>query len=209
MLLYRTGWALSLLTARVFFRLRRYGHENIPKEGGFIIASNHKSLADPPLVGSCIRRPVHFMAKRELFRNKIFGWLISQTNAHPIRRGAIDKSAIDMVEGLLSRNQGVVIFPEGTRARNVDFLDPKPGVGMIARKALVPVVPAYIHGSDKLSDVFWGREKMRVIFGEPLDKSEIIRYDDAKLGYRELTEEIMRRIKALKEELLLRSGISQ
>jgi 1-acyl-sn-glycerol-3-phosphate acyltransferase len=91
----------------------------------------------------------------------------------------------------------------------VEFLDPKPGVGMIARKALVPVVPAYIHGSDRLSDVFWGREKLRVFFGEPLDKSEITRYDDAKLGYRELTEEIMRRIKALKEEFLLRSGISK
>jgi len=207
-LTYRLGWGLTRLIASTVFRMRRYGHRNIPETGPFIIASNHKSLADPPLVGSFIWRQVHFMAKRELFKNPVFGAIIRSTNAHPIRRGAIDKGAIETINNLLNGGQGVVIFPEGTRARGVDFLDPKPGIGLIARQALVPVVPAYIHGSDKMSEVFRGKEKMAVIYGEMLDKKEISRYDDSKLGYRELAEEIMRRIKGLKEDFLRRSRIS-
>jgi len=206
-LTYRLGWALTRVIASTVFRMRRYGFENIPETGPFIIASNHKSLADPPLVGSFIKRQVHFLAKRELFKNPLFGALIRSTNAHPIRRGAIDKGAIETVNNLLNKGQGVVIFPEGTRARGIDFLDPKPGIGLIARQALVPVVPAYLHGTDKLSEVFLGKEKMAVIYGEVLDKSAISRYDDNKLGYRELAEEIMRRIKGLKDGFLRRSRI--
>ena len=205
---YRLGWFLFRSIWSTVFRMRRYGFENIPESGPFIIASNHKSLTDPPLVGSFIKRQVHFLAKRELFKNPLFGALIRSTNAHPIRRGAIDKAAIETIKDLLNEGQGVVIFPEGTRARGVDFLDPKPGIGMIARQALVPVVPAYLHGTDRLSEVLRGKEKMAVIYGEVLDKSAISRYDDSKLGYRELAEEIMRRIKGLREDFVRRSGIS-
>lgn len=209
MILYRLGWLLTRIIFTVVFRMRRIGFENIPKEGPFIIACNHRSLADPPLVGSFIRRPVNFMGKRELFRNKLFGWIITQTKAHPIRRGVIDRGVIELVERLLAKNEGVVIFPEGTRARKVDFLEPKPGIGILARKNLVPVVPAYIHGSNILSRVFWGKEKMAVLYGKPLDKSTISRYDDSKSGYRELADEIMRRIKGLRDDYLARFDFSQ
>ena len=207
-LTYRIGWFLTRVLGTILFRLKSSGQENIPKTGPFIIASNHRSLADPPLVGSFILRQVHFLGKKELFRNPVFGAIIRSTNAHPIRRGAIDKSAIETVEKILHMGQGIVIFPEGTRAREKEFLDPKPGIGMIARKTLVPVVPAYVHGSNKLSKVFFGKEKLGIIYGQPLDKEEISQYDDAKLGYRELAEEIMRRIRELKDEFYRRYQIS-
>jgi 1-acyl-sn-glycerol-3-phosphate acyltransferase len=195
------------LLSRLIVRVKIRGSNNIPESGPFIIASNHISYYDPPLVGSFARREVNFMAKKELFKNRLFGALISHLNAHPINRTGFDKAAIDLALKILETGKGLVIFPEGTRARKWDFLPPKPGIGLIAATSGAPVVPAYIQGLNKLWGCFLGREKAIIIYGKPIGSEEIAAFGKDKEGYRKLADEIMGRIRALKEGYL-KSGIS-
>jgi len=204
-LIFWLGWFISKTIAVLFFRVKIMGRENIPKTGPFILASNHVSFYDPPLVGSSSPRLVHFMAKKELFKNPFFGWLITQTNAHPINRRGFDRKAIETTENILKKGQGLTIFPEGTRARSGDFLPPHPGVGMLARKNIVPVVPVYVNGPNRLKDCFWGRDRLSVTFGKVIDTDRISGFSDDKEGYKELARYIMDRIKDIKQEFVERN----
>ncbi|MEP0827943.1 MAG: lysophospholipid acyltransferase family protein [Candidatus Zixiibacteriota bacterium] len=196
---------LVRMLARLIFRIKIYGSDKVPSEGAFILASNHISYYDPPLVGSFVKREVHFLAKRELFRNKLFGKLISSLNAHPLNRQGFDKKALELAERLLREGSGLIIFPEGTRAKQGKFLAPRPGIGMIAINSGAPVVPVYIHGANRLWRCFIGKEKLAIVYGAPMDKDETRRFEQDKEGYHRLAEEIMRRIDSLKEDLLKRS----
>ena len=198
--LYFIGWLLSWTTARIVFRMKVHHRENIPDKGPFIIASNHKSLADPQIVGSQIHTDVHFMAKKELFRNPIFGRILKRVNAHPINRAGFDRKAIETAMNILQSGESIVIFPEGTRAKKVDFLPVRPGIGKIARTALAPVLPVFVSGSNKLSACFWGKERLNIFFGKIMTSEQITEYEDNKDGYRKLAENIMDRIKDLKIE---------
>ena len=184
--------------SRAIFRIRVRGRDNIPSEGAVILASNHISYYDPPLVGSFVKREVHFMAKKELFRNRLFGKLISSLNAHPVNRQGFDKKALEMAGGLLKEGKLLIIFPEGTRAKEGRFLPPRPGIGMIAVTSEAPVVPVYIHGANRLKDCFLGKEKLAIIYGEPIPRGEIEKFGREKEGYYGLAEEILRRIGELK-----------
>lgn len=192
--------------AKLIFRMKIIDKVNIPSKGPFILACNHISYFDPPLVGSSFKREVHFMAKKELFRNRLFGRLIAHFNAHPINRNGFDKSAIETVSGILNSEQGVMIFPEGTRAKKGQFLPPRPGIGMVAINNPAPVIPAYINGADNLWGCFVGRARLGVIFGRPIYQEEMAGYKKDKQGYRQLAEDIMERIRGLKEEYLIRVG---
>src|SRR5215207_2121283 len=101
----------------VYFRLRRLGTEHVP-DGGVILASNHRSFLDPFLLGVCIPRPIYFVAKRELFKNPVLGWVLNCLGAFPIKRGESDEESMDTARALLERGQAIVIFPEGTRIRS-------------------------------------------------------------------------------------------
>jgi 1-acyl-sn-glycerol-3-phosphate acyltransferase len=202
-LLYWTGWFLTRVLIRIVFRMKAYNVNNIPSDGPFILACNHISLADPPVVGSNIKRVLYFMAKKELFGNKLFGWLIRNVNAYPVNRRGIDRGAIDKACEILDSGKAVLIFPEGTRALENDFLPPRPGIGMVARRSKVPVVPAYLNGTNKLKATFLNRERCFIIFGKPIDENEIGSYDDDRDGYRKLAEDIMIRIKSLKAAAFL------
>jgi 1-acyl-sn-glycerol-3-phosphate acyltransferase len=131
-LLYYTGWTLTRVISKLIFRIRVSGREHFPSEGGFILATNHISWYDPLLVGSWSPRQVYFFAKQELFRSKVFGFIIRRTNALPVRRGTIDRTALDMSTEVIERGFGLTIFPEGTRSKFDGFLPPKPGVGMLS-----------------------------------------------------------------------------
>jgi len=146
----------ALLLYRLVFRLKIYGLENIPARGGFILACNHISLADPPLVGATVPRRVHFLAKRELFQNPILGFIIRNLNSHPIKRGVFDKKIVELVKGIIDAGEPVIIFPEGHRSRDGHFLPPRPGVAIMARTCQTTVIPAYISGSNRLRECFWG-----------------------------------------------------
>src|SRR5829696_4149811 len=131
----------------LYFRLRRRGTEHVP-DGGVILASNHRSFLDPFAIGCCIGRPIYFVAKRELFKNPLLGWLLNCLGAFPIKRGASDEESMATALALLEREQAVVIFPEGTRIRTGSLARPKRGVGRLALQSGKPVVPIAVTNSE-------------------------------------------------------------
>ncbi|MDR3563910.1 MAG: lysophospholipid acyltransferase family protein [Negativicutes bacterium] len=151
------------------FRLRVTGLENMPS-GGCIVASNHISLWDPPLIGCAlpVRRPIHFMAKEELFRIPIFSWVITQLQAFPVRRGAADRNAIRAAIQLLSDGEIVGMFPEGTRSKTGRLGTAQPGLGMLAVKAGVPIIPVALTGSNQVFGKGQIFPQFTVRFGQPL-----------------------------------------
>jgi glycerol-3-phosphate dehydrogenase (NAD(P)+) len=132
----------------VYFRLRRLGTEHIP-EGGVILASNHRSFLDPFAIGCCLGRPIYFVAKQELFKNPLLGWLLNCLGAFPIKRGASDEESVATSLALLERGEAVVIFPEGTRIRTGSLAPPKRGVGRLALESGSAVVPIAVTNSER------------------------------------------------------------
>ena len=133
---------------QVYFRLSRMGRQHIPAKGGVLIAANHRSFLDPFVIGCCLRRPIFFVAKQELFTNRLTGWFLNCLGAFPIRRGESDEESMKTARMLLERGDAVVIFPEGTRHRTGSLGKPKRGVGRLALEAGVPVVPIAVLGSE-------------------------------------------------------------
>jgi glycerol-3-phosphate dehydrogenase (NAD(P)+) len=134
----------------IWFRLGRFGREHVPAEGGVILAANHKSFLDPFVVACCIRRPVYFVAKRELFDKRWQGWLLNALGAFPIRRGESDEESMATAKEIVRRGDAVVIFPEGTRIRKPDELGKaKRGVGRLALETGAPVLPVAVTGTDR------------------------------------------------------------
>ena len=155
---------------RLLFRLRVGGVEKVPA-GGAIIAPNHQSFFDIPLVAMVLAlhgRRTHFMAKSELFRNPVFAWIIRNLLAFPVRRGAPDRTAIRYAIDLLKQGELVVIFPEGTRSKTGQLKEAEAGLSLIAAKAGVPVVPVGIGGTR----LMFGKEQffpqVTIRFGAPI-----------------------------------------
>ena len=132
---------------QLFFRLRRTGREHIP-DGKVILAANHRSFLDPFVIGCCLRRPIYFVAKRELFDNRLIGWFLNCLGAFPVRRGESDEEAMITARVVLERGGTVCIFPEGTRIRSGSLATPKRGVGRLALQTGAPVLPVAIVGSE-------------------------------------------------------------
>lgn len=179
----------------IVFHITLVGKENIPAEkGGFIIASNHVSNNDPPVIGIMFRGKYSFMAKEELFKNKLFAWLIRRLGAFPVKRGAGDGSAIQNALKSLENGRIFVIFPEGTRSKDGELGRAKSGVTLIAAQAKVPVVPVFIK---------YGRKKFRrnivVSIGEkiPAERFDVDISDKRML--KEASGTIMGEIEKLKE----------
>lgn len=203
-IVYWFGWFLTRVLGTLLFRAKVSGREHIPRTGAFILASNHISYYDPPLVGSFQRRELYFFAKKELFKNKLFGAVITATNSLPVSRGAVDRRAIELALDALKRGFGLTIFPEGTRAPKGSFLPPKPGLGRIAREAVVPIVPAYIHGANDLKACFRGRSRLSITYGEPFTADWVASFPDDKEGYVAISAAVMERIASMKQALLER-----
>ncbi len=199
--LYWAGYSLTRVLSLLLFRPRITGREHIPRDGGFILASNHISYYDPPLVGCWQRRELYFFAKKELFRSPLLGAVIRATNALPVSRGAVDRQALRLAVEVIRRGFGLTLFPEGTRSRTDDFLPPKPGIGMIASQAACPIVPTYVHGSNRLSDCFRRRERMSITYGVPLSADWIRSVPKNRAGYRKVTETVMERIADLRSQV--------
>jgi 1-acyl-sn-glycerol-3-phosphate acyltransferase len=172
-----------------WFDLKVYGGKNIPPKGGVLIVSNHQSYLDPVVLASKLTRPLSFLAKSELFENPAFGWLIRQLNAYPVRQGEGDISAMKETIRRLQEGDALNMFPEGSRSGDGEIAPMQSGIGLIIRRAGVPVVPAVIDGSFAA----WPREKkifrphpIRVQFGPPMDLKdlkapEIVKRIDATL----------------------------
>jgi 1-acyl-sn-glycerol-3-phosphate acyltransferase len=141
------------------------GRENIPRTGGLIVASNHISFFDPPLIGIATVRELHYLAKEELFRRPVLGPLIRTFNSIPIRRGVADMSGLSKAMEVLRGGKALIMFPEGSRMRDGQLHPARPGVGMLAVGTDALIVPCYISGSDRPGRWITRRSKLRVWFG--------------------------------------------
>src|SRR5208282_1680192 len=130
--IYWTIRALFLPFFLVYLRMQRIGREHLPKSGPLLLASNHRSFLDPFVIGTLVRRPVYYMAKRELFEKRWQAWVLNALGAFPVDRGAGDRDAIQTARAILARGDCVVVFPEGTRVRQGPLGDPRRGVGRLA-----------------------------------------------------------------------------
>ncbi len=199
---YRLAWHLTNFVLKSFWGLKVEGIENLPAQGGAIIASNHRSYVDPPVLAAALPRELHFLAKRELFRNKTFGWFISRLNAIPISRDRIDREGLREAIEVLKKGNLLAVFPEGTRSRKDDFLEPKSGIGKLALEAGVPIVPTFInHTRHFLRNLFTGN-KVTVSFGKHLGWEYLKEFAKDKDVYRGIAEEVMLRVKEMKERQL-------
>ncbi|MFA6217343.1 MAG: lysophospholipid acyltransferase family protein [Candidatus Omnitrophota bacterium] len=174
---------LSFLVLRVFFGLRVTGAENIPKKGGFILACNHASYFDPVTFGvACPRIKLNYMAKEELFDKPVLGWLIPRLHVFPIKRNSADLGAIKESIRRVKKGEGLLLFPEGRRTRNGQPGEALPGVGFLASKLGVVVIPAFIEGSDKVLPVHAKRivfARIHVRFGKQIIVERRLPYQDA------------------------------
>ena len=141
----------------------------LPAEGGLVVAANHISFWDPPLIGSVIPREIHFLAKEELFQAPVFGPLIRSVNAIPIRRGASDLRGLNRAIDALKSGGAVLLFPEGSRMRDGALHPPRPGVGLMSVHADVPIMPCFISGSQPTAAWMSRKERVRIDFGTPRD----------------------------------------
>ncbi|HLF93889.1 MAG TPA: lysophospholipid acyltransferase family protein [Planctomycetota bacterium] len=163
--------ALIRFGGRLFWRIRVIGAENVPKTGGVLIVSNHQSYLDPPLIGSYLQREMHFMARRTLFKNPLFGALIGRCNAFSIERDTADVKGVRNAIDRLQRGNILLVFPEGTRTRDGTVGRMKAGIGMLAERAAVPIVPVLIEGAYEV----WPKGallprlgRIRLVFGKPM-----------------------------------------
>ena len=179
----------------IHFKIIVEGKENIPKEkGSFIIASNHVSNTDPPMVGVVFKKKYTFMAKEELFQvNPIFTWLIKKLGAFPVKRGSKDTAALDEAIQSLNNGRVFVIFPEGTRSKDGELGKPKSGVSLIAAKAKVPVVPVFVKYGKKRF-----RRRVLVSVGEVIPAEDFDIDITEKKQIRAVSDRIMGEIAALK-----------
>jgi glycerol-3-phosphate dehydrogenase (NAD(P)+) len=134
----------------VWFRLRRIGLEHVPADGPVLLAANHRSFSDPFMIGLCLRRPLHFVAKAELFDKRWKAWLLLALGAFPVRRGESDEEAMETARTILERGGAVGIFPEGTRVRPGPLGEPRRGVGRLALETGAPIVPVAIMGTERI-----------------------------------------------------------
>lgn len=198
---YKVSWLILNMAERLAFGFRVAGREMVPKTGPVIIASNHVSYADPPVVGSAVPREVYFLAKEELFANRAFGWLISRYNAIALRRAVGDLGAVRKALELLGEGRAILMFPEGTRSLSGKLLRPRPGVGLIACMAGVPVVPTHVTGTSCLGRVFLRKARLKVSFGPPVTAEWVAQTCGGERDrYQKLADEVMRRIADLAKE---------
>ncbi|MHB9003873.1 MAG: lysophospholipid acyltransferase family protein [Coriobacteriia bacterium] len=180
--------AAKLLLA--LFRVRLIGAENIPS-GGAVLSGNHVSYADPVLLWCAAPRPLHFMAKSELWQTGWLGWVLTRVWAFPVRRGEADRASIQTATELLKRGELVGIFPEGTRNQE-GMGEAQQGAAFIAMRADAPIVPIGIDGTDRIKPK--GRTMMRfprvtMAIGEP-----VCAVDFTDLGRKQRVEAMTERV---------------
>ena len=191
---YKILKVIFRFTFNLLFSPKVIGAENVPKEGAMIMAANHMSNWDPPILGTYLPRTVGYMAKEELFKPAIAGAIIKSLNAFPVKRGASDRGAIKMALNILKKGLCLGIFPEGTRSRDGKLHKAQAGVSLIAAMSKAPVVPTALIGTNKI----WSKEEkfpqLTIVFGEPIyyeGKS------NDKAALEEFSQEIMKKIENL------------
>jgi len=192
---------LFWLGLRIWNRFRAAGNEHVPAQGGVIIASNHASYLDPPLIGCALKnRYVRFLARDTLFQNRFGHWWADNVGVVFIDRNRGDLAAFKAALAVLKAGGALCLFPEGTRTLDGKLQPPKAGIGFLIIKSGVPVVPAYIEGSFTAFSKGAGRikpAKITVHYGRPISPEEFQRLGSDKTAYRQAAELVMEKIAAL------------
>lgn len=190
------GFAKNMF--RIWFGIMGWkieGLENIPAEGPLILAINHISLWDPVVAGCSVPRKVSFMAKEELFRVPILGWVIGKLGAFPVKRGQGDMNAIRQSIAILKDGGVLGLFPEGTRSKTGEIQKGMPGMVLLMEKGKASVVPIRVRGTKKMLTKGWGR--LGVVIGKPLT-TEMIKVPDGVENRREwIADQIMQAMESL------------
>lgn len=196
-LMYRLLRPLANIIVRLKYKVEYIGTENIPETGGFILASNHIMALDPVVIAIACKRPLHFMAKNEIFRNKVLGWLFAGLNAFPVDRTKFDENAINYAISIVNQGDVLGIFPEGTRSPDFTPKKGKGGACYIAKACKCDVVPVSIYTSDKAK----AGTKLTVRYGKPILHEELkLNPDSMRMkDLRYATNLIMQRITELWE----------
>ncbi len=192
-MLYRIAASLSNFVFGFFFRIKIKGAENIPKEGGFILASNHLSYLDPAVLAIACPREVNFMAKKELFNIPLLSNLISALGAFPVKRNTADISALKEAMKRVNAGNGLLVFPEGSRKEGSTDLEPQAGIGFLAAKINALVIPAFISGTENAlpkGSKFIKSAKVSVTFGKQISI-------ERGMPYKEIAQKIMDSIRQL------------
>lgn len=149
-LYYLFKWSVVSPMLRIYFRGKVYGQEKVPHTGPVVVVSNHASYFDPPLLSSCVGRPVAFMAKKELFQVPVLKQAIRLYGAYPVNRHVADHSAIRTAITVLQSGWAIGLFLQGTRTLDAKITNPKLGAAMIAAKAKAPLLPVSLWGTQKI-----------------------------------------------------------
>jgi 1-acyl-sn-glycerol-3-phosphate acyltransferase len=199
--LYRITLFVAWLLLKVFYRNKVYGLGKHYYPDAAIIAANHHSNFDPPILAVSWPQEVHFLAKEGLFKNRFFGKFITSLNAHPVSGDASDIGVFREITSLLKEGKKVILFPEGTRGQTEELAPLKPGIGLLVMRSQAAIVPAYIHGTLKV----WGPGKklprlfgkVACVFGSPL-RYEAFSHLEKREAHQAIADALRESILALK-----------
>lgn len=203
---YYIGWTFYRTVFATWFRWRVFNPERVPLKGSVILASNHASFLDPPLVGSALKRDINYLARKSLFRFPVLGWILRAVNAVPVDRDGGGAAGLKAIMDRLHDGGAIILFPEGTRSRDGKLQPARSGIGLTVIKSTAPVVPVRVFGTYEA----WGRNvrfpkphRVIVKYGPPM-AFEKLRAEAAscpkprlKEIYQEVADEIMAAIAKL------------
>ena len=188
------------------FKFQVFGSKNVPSTGGALLVSNHASYVDPVFLGAAVDRNLNYMARSTLFKPELIERFLLSMNAFPVHLGVPDRRAIRRASQLLEDGKLLLIFPEGTRSIDGRTLgEAQVGVGLIAYRATVPVIPVFLAGAEKAlprGAKVLKPAKVTVSFGESLDMERYRGCKASRETYTEIGEEIMARIAELRDGLM-------
>ncbi|MEG0542059.1 MAG: lysophospholipid acyltransferase family protein [Angelakisella sp.] len=193
---YRFALDLTRVISKLFLRIRYSGIENLPTEGGYVVACNHRSFVDPVILAHGLPRQVYYMAKAELFKNPLLGKIFQGLGVFPVARGTGDMSAIERAIEILQGGGLLGIFPEGTRSFDGKPLRPKSGMAHVAKTAGVGIIPCALVFEGRMT--FW--KKAVIKFGTPISYEELFGEEQSSAALKRATKLVMERITAMLEE---------
>src|SRR5881409_376367 len=200
---YWLGYHFSRLIGRLFFRFRVVHRERMIQSGPVILAMNHESYLDPLLAGTTCDRAIYFLARRTLLDAPLLGWLLPKLNVIPVNQEGVDRSAIKALIRILKAGNGVLVFPEGSRALDGKLQPAEPGLGLVIAKTLAPVVPMRIFGAHEALPRGGGGLHLvpiTIVIGDPISFNASDLDLPGKKLYQQLSERVMDAIAALRLE---------
>lgn len=194
-MVYRLAWIIMRLFF-TFLGLKIEGADKLPEKGAAIVVSNHVSNWDPIVVGISFKRVIYFMAKAELFENRLSARFFTWLNAFPVKRGSADRNAIRKAISILEEGKVLGIFPEGTRNQTGENLEAQNGAAMLALKTGAPIVPVACIGTGRKLPVGW-KNPLIVRVGEPMFLEEFKGQKVNSALLNQVSERIMQEINLL------------